>query len=111
MREGLLVDLACELGSHVSLWQLGLVYADAGGPLTQALLERVPLRSEHKAEKVIQAAAERGLDHVGALRSVSFGGRRSPFGRDSMLVWVPGPGILRSGFIPGQSDPCFRTRN
>ena len=54
--------------SHRSLWQLGVLYLDncpvQGLFRLELLLERVPLESERKANKVIGLAAERGLSGV-----------------------------------------------
>ena len=68
LREFLLLDYASCLMSHRSLWQLGVLYLDncpvQGLFRLELLLERVPLESERKANKVIGLAAERGLSGV-----------------------------------------------
>ena len=68
LREFLLLDYASCLMSHRSLWQLGVLYLDncpaQGLYRLELLLERVPLESERKANKVIGLAAERGLSGV-----------------------------------------------
>jgi len=68
LREFLLLDYATSLCSHNSLWQVGLLYLDhcpvQGKQRTELLLERVNLSTEHKASKVVQMAAERGLHSV-----------------------------------------------
>ncbi len=68
LREFLLLDYATCLMSHNSLWQLGVLYLDhcsvQGLYRLELLLERVPLESERKANKVIGLAADRGLTSV-----------------------------------------------
>jgi len=68
LREFLLLDYATCLGSHHSLWQVALLYLDQcpvqGRHRAELLLERVPLTTEYKANKVVQMAADRGLNSV-----------------------------------------------
>ena len=56
LREFLLLDYATCLMSHSSLWQVGVVYLDAcpvqGRHRLELLLERMPLSTQKKAEKV-----------------------------------------------------------
>ena len=68
LREFLLLDYASCLCSHHSLWQVGILYLDQcpvqGRHRAELLLERVPLTSENKANKVVMMAADRGLHSV-----------------------------------------------
>lgn len=68
LREFLLLDYASCLLSHGSLWQLGVLYLDhcptQGPHRLELLLERVPLETERKANRVISLAVERGLTGV-----------------------------------------------
>jgi len=68
LREFLLLDYATSLCSHNSLWQVGVLYLDQcpvqGRQRAELLLERVAINTEHKANKVVQMAAERGLHSV-----------------------------------------------
>jgi len=69
LREWLLLEYATSMaGSHSSLWQLALLYLDTcpvqGKRRAELLLERIPLNTERKALKVMQCAAERGLQGV-----------------------------------------------
>ena len=63
LREFLLLDYATALCSHHSLWQVGLLYLDhcpvQGRHRAELLLERVPVDTEAKANKV-----EIGRAHV-----------------------------------------------
>lgn len=56
LREFLLLEFATCLMSHRSLWQLGALYLDhcptQGRQRLECLLERMPLESEKKANKV-----------------------------------------------------------
>jgi len=65
LREFLLLEYATCLMTHNSLWQVGALYLDhcpvQGKQRLELLLERVPLTSERKAEKVLNIAAERGM--------------------------------------------------
>ena len=51
--------------THHSLWQVGVLYFDhcpvQGRHRLELLLERVPLTSEKKAEKILSIANERGV--------------------------------------------------
>lgn len=68
LREYLLLEYSTSLMSHNSLWQAGVVYFDQcpvqGRQRLEALLERVALTSNYKANKVIQIAKDRGLHSV-----------------------------------------------
>ena len=68
VREFLLLDYVTSLCSHYSLWQVGILYLDQcpvqGRQRAELLLERVAIHNEHKASKVVQMAAERGLHSV-----------------------------------------------
>ena len=68
LREFLLLDLATCLCSHHSLWQTGVLYLDhcpvQGRQRAELLLERVPIDTERKGNKVINMAAERGLHSI-----------------------------------------------
>jgi len=68
LREFLLLDYATCLMSHNSLWQVGVVYLDncpvQGRHRLELLLERMPLTSQKKAEKVVALASERGMSTV-----------------------------------------------
>jgi len=68
LREYLLLEYSTSLMSHNSLWQAGVIYFDEcpvqGRQRLEALLERVALTSNYKANKVIQIAKERGLHSV-----------------------------------------------
>jgi len=68
LREFLLLDYATSLMSHNSLWQLGVVYFDhcpvQGKQRLEALLERVHLANDYKANKVLEIAQSRGLHSV-----------------------------------------------
>ncbi len=56
LREFLLLEFATCLMSHRSLWQVGALYLDhcptQGRQRLECLLERMPLQSEKKANKV-----------------------------------------------------------
>jgi len=68
LREFLLLDYATCLMSHHSLWQVGVVYLDncpvQGQHRLELLLERIPLSSQKKAEKIVSLASERGMTSV-----------------------------------------------
>ena len=68
LREFLLLDYATCLMSHNSLWQVGIIYFDhcpvQGRHRLELLLERVPIPTEKKANKVISIASERGMASV-----------------------------------------------
>ena len=57
LREFLLLDYATCLMSHKSLWQVGVIYLDhcpvQGRHRLELLLERMPITTQKKAEKVI----------------------------------------------------------
>lgn len=57
--------------SHHSLWQVGISYLDycpkEGHARIEVLLSTLPLGSEARALKIIQAARERDLHHIGKL--------------------------------------------
>ena len=65
LREFLLLEYATCLMTHHSLWQVGVLYFDhcpvQGRHRLELLLERVPLTSEKKAEKILSIANERGV--------------------------------------------------
>ena len=68
LREFLLLEYATCLMTHGSLWQVGVLYFDycpvQGRHRLELLLERVPLSTEKKAEKVLSIANERGMTSV-----------------------------------------------
>lgn len=68
LRESLLLDYAEVLVGHPSLWQVGILYLDhcgaQGVAMQEVILERLPLTDDSKAQKVIQLAADREMDHV-----------------------------------------------
>lgn len=65
MREYLILDYATCLMSHNSLWQVGVLYFDhcptQGRQRLELLLERVSLRSDRRAEKVLAIAKDHGM--------------------------------------------------
>ncbi len=65
LREFLLLEYATCLMTHQSLWQVGVLYFDQcpvqGKQRLELLLERLPLTSEKKAEKILSIANERGM--------------------------------------------------
>lgn len=69
LRESLLLDYAELLASHSSLWQVSILYLDHCGPrgvaMAQEVLQRLPLISDSRAQKIIQMAGEREFDGVG----------------------------------------------
>lgn len=69
LREALLLDYAELLASHSSLWQVSLLYLDYCGPrgvaMAQEVLQRLPITSDARAQKIIQMASEREFDGVG----------------------------------------------
>lgn len=68
LREFLLLEYATCLMTHNSLWQVGVLYFDQcpvqGKHRLELLLERVPLVTEKKAEKVLAIAHDRGMISV-----------------------------------------------
>merc|ERR1712038_2015173 len=68
LREFLLLDYAACLMSHQSLWQVGVIYLDhcpvQGRHRLELLLERMPIPTQKKAEKIIAVASERGMTSV-----------------------------------------------
>merc|ERR1712038_1038506 len=68
LREFLLLDYATCLMSHQSLWQVGVIYLDhcpvQGRHRLELLLERMPIPTQKKAEKIIAVASERGMTSV-----------------------------------------------
>jgi len=71
LHEQLLLDYGTLLMSHHSLWQVGISYLDycpkEGHARIEVLLSTLPLGSEARALKIIQAARERDLHHIGKL--------------------------------------------
>jgi len=97
LREYLLLEYGTSLMSHNSLWQAGVVYFDQcpvqGRQRLEALLERVALTSNYKANKVIQIAKERGLHSVVASTCKVMGMKALSVGdTGSAMTWG-----LRSG--------------
>ncbi|GFG30209.1 hypothetical protein Cfor_10183 [Coptotermes formosanus] len=68
LHEQLLLDYGTLLMSHHSLWQVGISYLDycpkEGRARIEVLLPTLPLGSEARALKIIQAARERDLHHI-----------------------------------------------
>lgn len=68
LREFLLLDYSTCLMSHKSLWQIGVLYLDhcpvQGRHRLELLLERIPVPTQKKAEKVVSIASERGMISV-----------------------------------------------
>jgi len=66
LREFLLLEYASSLMSHHSLWQVGLAYLDHcpqfGRAYQEAFIERLPVETEKKAEKLIYMCEQRGMD-------------------------------------------------
>ena len=65
LREFLILEYATCLMTHNSLWQVGAIYFDhcpvQGKQRMELLLERLPLTSEKKAEKILALANQRGM--------------------------------------------------
>jgi nuclear pore complex protein Nup85 len=93
LREFLLLEYATSLMGHHSLWQVGANYLDhcptQGKQRLQLLLERIPLDSEIKAEKVIAAASKRGFMSIVASASKVMGLRELKCGKiGSAMSWA-----------------------
>jgi hypothetical protein len=71
LHEQLLLDYGTLLMSHHSLWQVGISYLDycpkEGHARIEVLLSTLPFGSEARALKIIQAARDRDLHHIGKL--------------------------------------------
>lgn len=69
LHESLLLSYGTLLMSHKSLWQVGVDYLDycpnEGRGRLEALLSRIPFKTDEKALKIIQIARERDLGEVG----------------------------------------------
>jgi len=92
LREFLLLDYATCLMSHNSLWQVGVVYLDncpvQGRHRLELLLERMPLTSQKKAEKVVLLASERGMSTVVTSTCRVMGSRELRRGRvGTAMAW------------------------
>ncbi|GFU52910.1 nuclear pore complex protein Nup85 [Nephila pilipes] len=67
LRTYLLRNYADTLMSHSSLWQIGvdyLDYCDSNRELLELYLERIPLKTEAQARKLIYLAKKRSLDNL-----------------------------------------------
>ncbi|ELT92130.1 hypothetical protein CAPTEDRAFT_228245 [Capitella teleta] len=65
LREFLLLEFATSLLSHHSLWQIGILYLDHcsefGRFYIEEFVERIPIETERKAQKVLKICEERDL--------------------------------------------------
>ncbi|XP_046584711.1 nuclear pore complex protein Nup85-like [Haliotis rubra] len=65
LREFLLLEYASTLMSHKSLWQVGVDYLDCcpvfGSKYLELYIERIPLETEKKAQKVLHICEERNM--------------------------------------------------
>ncbi|CAL1301443.1 unnamed protein product [Larinioides sclopetarius] len=67
LRTYLLRNYADTLMSHCSLWQVGadyLDYCDSNRELLELYLERIPIKTEAEARKIIYLAKKRNLDNL-----------------------------------------------
>ena len=101
LREFLLLEYATCLMTHHSLWQVGVLYFDhcpvQGKQRMELLLERIPLTSEKKAEKVLSIASERGFSAIStsvckimgmkALRDNQLGNAMTWALRSQVILW------------------------
>ncbi|XP_025837067.1 nuclear pore complex protein Nup85-like [Agrilus planipennis] len=72
LRESFLIDYGVLMSSHHSLWQLGLSYLDHcpsdGLHVIQLLLQKLPLGTEVRVQKIVREALKRDLHPVGMLK-------------------------------------------
>lgn len=91
LREALLLDYAELLASHSSLWQVSLLYLDYCGPrgvaMAQEVLQRLPVTSDARAQKIIQMASEREFDGVVVSVCRVMGRQALSQGRLGAAIW------------------------
>lgn len=71
LRETLILEYGTQFFTISGMWELGLTYLDhcleSGKGSQIILLSRLPLVTDHQANKIIRAAMARGLQEVGKL--------------------------------------------